>query len=327
MRSQANPNHQERSESLNETSEEVTNDELRDIWLEICEKVTKADEDLRTWINGKADIYDSTFDRFLEERGRLKSEKRKIKKKVKVAYRDYSWKSTSPRSICDALVNSNFKPSFVVDNNFRDVDSTVEFLGQFGTLSYCRNINENTVKVTFYYMEDAVAALNHPKYPRGVSFYADPFPEFGVRLVRSKTSQRKRSRDQSPESSAKRFRSRSPAHRQSPVCVTITDEEEIPEVDLFNDDLEEEENRQNDYINMSEAEKEEYLRQNGIRTIPEAPEINLDSDEEETNEEEKEIPEVDLFSDDLEEEENSQNDYDSDEEEEKEIQRHNRQKT
>ena len=249
-------NHQERRESLNETSEEVTNDELRYIWLESCEKVTKSDEDLRTWINGNADIYDSTFDRFLEERGRLKSEKRRIKKKVKVAYRDFSWKSTSPRSICDALLNSNFKPSFVVDNNFRDVDSTVEFLGKFGILSYCRNINENTVKVAFYYMEDAVAALNHPKYPRGVSFYADPFPEIGVRLVRSMTSQMKRSIDQtdiSSESSAKRFRSRSPAHRQSPVCVTITDEEEneIPEVDLFSDDLEEEEN------NLDSDEEEE----------------------------------------------------------------------
>ena len=258
MRPQAN--HQERSESLNETSEEVTNDELRDIWLESCEKVTKSDEDLRTWINGNADIYDGTFDRFLEERGRLKSEKRRIKKKVKVAYRDYSWKSTSPRSICEALVNSNFKPSFVVDNNFRDVDSTVEFLGKFGTLSYCRNINENTVKVAFYYMEDAVAALNHPKYPRGVSFYADPFPEIGVRLVRSKTSRRKRSRDQSPQSSAKRFRSRSPAHRQSPVCVTITDEEEkeIQEVDLFSDDLEEEENN----LDSDEEEEKEIQRHN-----------------------------------------------------------------
>ena len=49
-------NHQE-NESLSETSEEVTNDELRYIWLESCEKVTKSDEDLRTWINGKADIY------------------------------------------------------------------------------------------------------------------------------------------------------------------------------------------------------------------------------------------------------------------------------
>ena len=41
---------------------------------------------------------------------------------------------------------------------------------------------------------------------------------------------------------------------------------------------------------MAELEKEEYLRQNEIHTIPE---INFYSDEEEM---EKEIPEIDLFS-------------------------------
>ena len=282
MGSQANRNHKEQSETLNEIFEEVTNEELRDIWLNSCEALAKSDEDLRILINKSADI--STVDRFSEERRRLKSMHRKIKKIVKAAYREYSWKSTSPLSISAQLNNSNVKPSFIVQNDFRDVDSTIEFLSKFGTLSYCRNITMNKVKLAFYYMEDAVAALNHPKHPRGVSFYADPFPEIGVRLVRNKELQRKRSRDQSPRRSVKQFRS------QTPVCVTITDKEE------------EEQQQIPDYDSMAELEKEEYLRQNGIYTIPE---INLYSDEEE---EKKEKSEIDLFSDDSEEGESRQSD-------------------
>ena len=60
---------------------------------------------------------------------------------------------------------------------------------------------------------------------------------------------------------------------------------------------------------------EEYLRQYYCII----PEVNLDSDEEEENEEDKEIPEVDLFNDDLEEEENRQNDYDNMSEVEMEV--------
>ena len=171
-----------RKESF-ETQEKVSHDELSAIWFESCEKMTKSDEEFQKLINSSKDKADlRLFDQVSEERKKLQNVHKRLKKQVKVAYKEYAWQSTSPLSICETLQSSNFKPSFVFDNSFRDEESTKEFFGRFGTLSSCQTIdkNSNKVKIEFFYVKDAVNALTHPKHPQGVSFFADPFPEIGV---------------------------------------------------------------------------------------------------------------------------------------------------
>ena len=168
-----------------EREEKVSHDELKINWFESCEKIAKSDEEFKNLINSSKDNVDlRLIDKVSEERKKLQKSHKKIKKQVKGAYKDYAWQPTSPLNICQALKDSNFKPSFVIDNIFRDEEDTKEFFGKFGTLANCQTLdkNSNKVKIEFFHMKDAVSALTHPKHPRGVSFFADPFPEIGSNL-------------------------------------------------------------------------------------------------------------------------------------------------